>query len=86
MGRRYTSVGQMAPFYVFPCGHSFHTQCLVAHVTRCTVETHVSIQIVSIFTRHLFMTICRVLLSESLLFPAVPSIFFIRINEWHHSK
>ncbi|KAK7308269.1 hypothetical protein VNO77_41871 [Canavalia gladiata] len=40
MGRGYTSVGQMAPFYVFPCGHAFHAQCLIAHVTRCTVETH----------------------------------------------
>ncbi|CAI9753952.1 unnamed protein product [Fraxinus pennsylvanica] len=34
----YTSVGSMAPFYVFPCGHSFHAQCLIAHVTRCTTE------------------------------------------------
>ncbi|KAK2427383.1 vacuolar sorting protein [Trifolium repens] len=40
LGRGYTSVGQMAPFYVFPCGHAFHAQCLIAHVTRCTVETH----------------------------------------------
>ncbi|XP_050906215.1 vacuolar sorting protein 18 [Lathyrus oleraceus] len=40
IGRGYTSVGQMAPFYVFPCGHAFHAQCLIAHVTRCTVETH----------------------------------------------
>ncbi|XP_061346722.1 vacuolar sorting protein 18 isoform X1 [Gastrolobium bilobum] len=40
MGRGYTSVGQMAPFYVFPCGHAFHAQCLIAHVTRCTVEAH----------------------------------------------
>ncbi|KAL2492637.1 zinc ion binding [Abeliophyllum distichum] len=35
----YTSVGSMAPFYVFPCGHSFHAQCLIAHVTRWTTET-----------------------------------------------
>ncbi|KAL4292984.1 hypothetical protein AHAS_Ahas18G0082700 [Arachis hypogaea] len=40
MGRGYTSVGPMAPFYVFPCGHAFHAQCLIAHVTRCTVESH----------------------------------------------
>lgn len=40
MGRGFTSVGQMAPFYVFPCGHAFHAQCLIAHVTRCTVEDH----------------------------------------------
>lgn len=40
MGRGYTSVGQMSPFYVFPCGHAFHAQCLIAHVTRCTVESH----------------------------------------------
>ncbi|XP_019437036.1 PREDICTED: vacuolar protein sorting-associated protein 18 homolog [Lupinus angustifolius] len=40
MDRGYTSVGPMAPFYVFPCGHSFHAQCLIAHVTRCTVESH----------------------------------------------
>jgi len=26
------------------------------------------------------------MLSESLLFPAVPSIFLIRINDWRHSK
>lgn len=36
MARYYTSVGSMAPFYVFPCGHSFHAQCLIAHVTQCT--------------------------------------------------
>ncbi|KAF8409366.1 hypothetical protein HHK36_005441 [Tetracentron sinense] len=36
MARGYTSVGPMAPFYVFPCGHGFHSQCLIAHVTRCT--------------------------------------------------
>ncbi|XP_028056883.1 vacuolar sorting protein 18-like isoform X1 [Camellia sinensis] len=36
MARGYTSVGAMAPFYVFPCGHAFHAQCLIAHVTRCT--------------------------------------------------
>ncbi|KAE9588534.1 putative transcription factor C2H2 family [Lupinus albus] len=40
MGRGYTSVGPMAPFYVFPCGHAFHAQCLIAHVTRCTAESH----------------------------------------------
>ncbi|KAK4489030.1 hypothetical protein RD792_004822 [Penstemon davidsonii] len=34
----YTSVGSMSPFYVFPCGHSFHAHCLIAHVTRCTSE------------------------------------------------
>lgn len=43
MGRGFTLVGQMAPFYIFPCGHAFHAQCLIAHVTRCTVETHVII-------------------------------------------
>lgn len=37
--RGYTSIGPMAPFYVFPCGHAFHAQCLIAHVTRCTVQT-----------------------------------------------
>lgn len=36
MSRSYTSVGSMAPFYVFPCGHAFHSQCLIAHVTSCT--------------------------------------------------
>ncbi|KAK8469577.1 hypothetical protein PHAVU_005G107700 [Phaseolus vulgaris] len=39
MGRGYTLVGQMAPFYIFPCGHAFHAQCLIAHVTRCTVDS-----------------------------------------------
>ncbi|KAG4978425.1 hypothetical protein AAZX31_13G283600 [Glycine max] len=39
-GRGYTLVGQMAPFYIFPCGHAFHAECLIAHVTRCTVEAH----------------------------------------------
>ncbi|KAI8003763.1 Vacuolar sorting protein 18 [Camellia lanceoleosa] len=28
--------GCNGPFYVFPCGHAFHAQCLIAHVTRCT--------------------------------------------------
>ncbi|XP_011045511.1 PREDICTED: vacuolar protein sorting-associated protein 18 homolog [Populus euphratica] len=37
MSRGYTSVGQMAPFYVFPCGHAFHVHCLIAHVT-CSVN------------------------------------------------
>ncbi|GAB4825027.1 Vacuolar protein sorting-associated protein 18 like protein [Ancistrocladus abbreviatus] len=35
MTRGYTSVGPMAPFYVFPCSHAFHAHCLIAHVTRC---------------------------------------------------
>lgn len=39
MTRGYTSTGPMAPFYVFPCGHAFHAECLIAHVTRCTNET-----------------------------------------------
>ncbi|XP_077238877.1 zinc ion binding protein isoform X2 [Tasmannia lanceolata] len=39
MARGYTSLGPMAPFYVFPCGHSFHAQCLIAHVTQCTNRT-----------------------------------------------
>ncbi|XP_072969864.1 vacuolar sorting protein 18 [Typha angustifolia] len=39
VGRSYTSVGDMAPLYVFPCSHVFHTQCLIAHVTRCTTPT-----------------------------------------------
>lgn len=38
MARGYTTMGPMAPFYVFPCGHAFHAQCLIAHVTRCTNE------------------------------------------------
>lgn len=38
MTRGYTSTGPMAPFYVFPCGHAFHAECLIAHVTRCTNE------------------------------------------------
>ncbi|KAF0897711.1 hypothetical protein E2562_000427 [Oryza meyeriana var. granulata] len=36
VGRSYTSAGHMAPFYVFPCGHAFHANCLIAHVTRCS--------------------------------------------------
>ncbi|KAK9133746.1 hypothetical protein Scep_013274 [Stephania cephalantha] len=36
MARGYTSIGPSAPFYVFPCGHAFHAQCLIAHVTRCS--------------------------------------------------
>lgn len=39
MALGYASVGPMAPFYVFPCGHAFHAQCLIAHVTQCTNET-----------------------------------------------
>ncbi|KAG6661371.1 hypothetical protein I3843_03G164800 [Carya illinoinensis] len=38
MARGYSSIGPLAPFYVFPCGHAFHSQCLIAHVTRCTNE------------------------------------------------
>ncbi|KAB2608172.1 vacuolar protein sorting-associated protein 18-like protein [Pyrus ussuriensis x Pyrus communis] len=38
LARSYASVGQMAPFYVFPCGHAFHAECLIAHVTRSTNE------------------------------------------------
>ena len=33
----------MAPFYVFPCGHAFHANCLIGHVTRCSSQTHVSL-------------------------------------------
>ncbi|MCL7028399.1 hypothetical protein MKW94_006483 [Papaver nudicaule] len=36
VARGYASVGLMAPFYVFPCGHSFHAQCLLARVTQCS--------------------------------------------------
>ncbi|KAF6163319.1 hypothetical protein GIB67_025183 [Kingdonia uniflora] len=36
MVKGYTSVGPMAPFYVFPCGHGFHAHCLIAHVTKCS--------------------------------------------------
>ncbi|KAI3440706.1 Pep3_Vps18 domain-containing protein [Psidium guajava] len=39
MTRGYASTGPMAPFYVFPCGHAFHAECLIAHVTRCTNES-----------------------------------------------
>ncbi|PIA37300.1 hypothetical protein AQUCO_03000118v1 [Aquilegia coerulea] len=39
MTRGYTAVGPMAPFYVFPCGHAFHAQCLIAHITRCGDQT-----------------------------------------------
>jgi hypothetical protein len=86
LGRGYTSVGQMAPFYVFPCGHAFHAQCLIAHVTRCTVETHVSIEIVfPIFMPSLCDDLSR-MLPESLLFSVVPSIFLIKINMWLYSK
>lgn len=68
MGRGFTSVGQMAPFYVFPCGHAFHAQCLIAHVTRCTVEDHVSIQIIShIFMTSLYDCLSHVLPESSLL-------------------
>nr|KJB12423.1 hypothetical protein B456_002G017100 [Gossypium raimondii] len=42
MASGYTAVGSMAPFYVFPCGHAFHSHCLIAHVTRCTNESQVS--------------------------------------------
>ncbi|KAG0503644.1 hypothetical protein HPP92_003716 [Vanilla planifolia] len=38
VGRGYIAVGQATPFYVFPCGHSFHAQCLIAHVTQCTSQ------------------------------------------------
>lgn len=38
MARAYASVGSMPPFYVFPCGHSFHSNCLIAHVTKCSGE------------------------------------------------
>ncbi|XP_042519518.1 vacuolar sorting protein 18-like [Macadamia integrifolia] len=36
VARGYTSAGPMAPFYVFPCGHAFHAECLIAHVTGCS--------------------------------------------------
>ena len=33
----------MAPFYVFPCGHAFHANCLIGHVTRCSNQVQVSL-------------------------------------------
>ncbi|OAY67852.1 Vacuolar protein sorting-associated protein, partial [Ananas comosus] len=39
IGRGYTSMASMVPFYIFPCGHAFHAQCLIAHVTRCTSQS-----------------------------------------------
>lgn len=44
MSRGYTSVGSMAPFYVFPCGHTFHSQCLITHVTSCTSRAQVILE------------------------------------------
>ncbi|CAA0195470.1 unnamed protein product [Arabidopsis thaliana] len=38
MAQGYSSAGPLAPFYVFPCGHSFHAQCLITHVTSCAHE------------------------------------------------
>ncbi|CAA7039144.1 unnamed protein product [Microthlaspi erraticum] len=38
MAQTYSSAGPLAPFYVFPCGHSFHAQCLITHVTSCAHE------------------------------------------------
>nr|VDD55944.1 unnamed protein product [Brassica oleracea] len=38
MAHGYFSAGPLAPFYVFPCGHSFHAQCLITHVTSCAHE------------------------------------------------
>ncbi|XP_048594188.1 vacuolar sorting protein 18-like [Brassica napus] len=38
MAQSYFSAGPLAPFYVFPCGHSFHAQCLITHVTSCAHE------------------------------------------------
>lgn len=35
ISRGYASLRPMAPFYVFPCGHAFHAQCLITHITRC---------------------------------------------------
>ncbi|RZS00679.1 hypothetical protein BHM03_00030434 [Ensete ventricosum] len=49
LARGYTSIGPMAPFYVFPCGHAFHAQCLIGHVTRCTSETQVSDKLAILF-------------------------------------
>ncbi|XP_074585348.1 vacuolar sorting protein 18 isoform X2 [Curcuma longa] len=39
LARGYTSTGPMSPFFIFPCGHSFHAHCLIAHVTQCTSRT-----------------------------------------------
>ncbi|CAA7394664.1 unnamed protein product [Spirodela intermedia] len=36
MSRGYLSTGPMAPFYIFPCGHAFHAECLIAHVAQHT--------------------------------------------------
>ncbi|WMV29117.1 hypothetical protein MTR67_022502 [Solanum verrucosum] len=44
MTTSYMVVGPMAPFYVFPCGHAFHAQCLIAHVTRCTNHAQICFQ------------------------------------------
>lgn len=49
MARGYTSIGPMAPFYVFPCGHAFHAECLIAHVTRCTNEAQVCYGVISLY-------------------------------------
>ncbi|KAH9310908.1 hypothetical protein KI387_025943 [Taxus chinensis] len=37
VARGFTS--PMAPFYVFPCEHAFHAQCLIGHVTKHTDPT-----------------------------------------------
>lgn len=73
MARGYTSVGQMAPFYVFPCGHAFHAECLIAHVTRCTDETQVSWRI--IFCTYLFLVLFVDCLGLGIFFLCLPLIF-----------
>ncbi|XP_078436870.1 zinc ion binding protein isoform X2 [Wolffia australiana] len=36
MAAGYFSTSAMAPFYIFPCGHAFHVECLIAHITQRT--------------------------------------------------
>jgi hypothetical protein len=55
MSRGYTSVGQMAPFYVFPCGHAFHVHCLIAHVTCSVNETQVSCKLMCSISHIVFL-------------------------------
>lgn len=57
MARGYAPGGPLTPFYVFPCGHAFHAQCLIAHVTRSTSQTHVSWKLLVI--DHVSLFVCR---------------------------
>ena len=49
----------MAPFYVFPCEHSFHAQCLLKHIVKHKDRNEVSVEYDLLWHEHFFCILVK---------------------------